>query len=57
MLETRPRKSIVNLLRTETLAKQPYPGEFGVYPGLGNLTLDEQLFDRTPLASLIATDQ
>jgi len=44
---------IINLFQTEMAAKQLYPEEFGSYPGYGELSEDEQLFDRDELAAII----
>jgi ABC-type Fe3+-hydroxamate transport system substrate-binding protein len=44
---------IINLFQTEMAAKQLYPDEFGAYPGYGELSEDEQLFDRQRLADII----
>ena len=44
---------IINMFQTEMAAKQLYPDEFGSYPGYGNLSKSEQLFDRDRLAGII----
>jgi ABC-type Fe3+-hydroxamate transport system substrate-binding protein len=44
---------IINLFQTEMAAKQLYPDEFGSYPGYGQLSEDEQLFDRERLAAIV----
>jgi ABC-type Fe3+-hydroxamate transport system substrate-binding protein len=44
---------IINLLQTEMAAKQLYPEEFGQYPGYGQLSESDQLFDRQRLAEII----
>jgi iron complex transport system substrate-binding protein len=44
---------IINMFQTEMTAKQLYPDEFGQYPGYGELSEDEQLFDRQRLADII----
>jgi len=47
---------IINLFQTEMAAKQLYPDEFGPYPGYGQLSEDERLFDRQRLADIINGD-
>jgi ABC-type Fe3+-hydroxamate transport system substrate-binding protein len=47
---------IINLFQTEMAAKQLYPDEFGAYPGYGQLSKDEQLFDRERLAAIVSGD-
>jgi ABC-type Fe3+-hydroxamate transport system substrate-binding protein len=47
---------IINMFQTEMAAKQLYPDEFGSYPGYGELSEDEQLFDRQRLADIINGD-
>jgi len=47
---------IINLFQTEMAAKQLYPDEFGTYPGYGELSEDEQLFDRQRLADIVNGD-
>jgi ABC-type Fe3+-hydroxamate transport system substrate-binding protein len=44
---------IVNMFQTEMAAKQLYPDEFGSYPGYGDLSEEEQLFDRERLAAVV----
>jgi ABC-type Fe3+-hydroxamate transport system substrate-binding protein len=44
---------IINLFQTEMAAKQLYPEEFGQYPGYGQLSESDQLFDRQRLAEII----
>jgi ABC-type Fe3+-hydroxamate transport system substrate-binding protein len=47
---------IINMFQTEMAAKQLYPDKFGSYPGYGELSEDEQLFDRQRLADIINGD-
>ena len=47
---------IINMFQTEMAAKQLYPSEFGAYPGYGELSADEQLFDRGRLAGIVNGD-
>ncbi|ELZ20557.1 hypothetical protein C475_19878 [Halosimplex carlsbadense 2-9-1] len=47
---------IINMFQTEMAAKQLYPDEFGGYPGYGQLSEDEQLFDRGRLADIVNGD-
>jgi ABC-type Fe3+-hydroxamate transport system substrate-binding protein len=47
---------IVNMFQTEMAAKQLYPDEFGSYPGYGELSEGEQLFDRRRLADVVSGD-
>jgi ABC-type Fe3+-hydroxamate transport system substrate-binding protein len=47
---------IINMFQTEMAAKQLYPDEFGPYPGYGELSEDERLFDRRRLADVINGD-
>lgn len=47
---------IINMFQTEMAAKQLYPEEFGAYPGYGELSSDEQLFDRQRLAEIATGD-
>nr|WP_276223423.1 ABC transporter substrate-binding protein [Halomicroarcula sp. DFY41] len=44
---------IINMFQTEMAAKQLYPDEFGAYPGYGELSGSEQLFDRKRLADIV----
>ncbi len=44
---------IINMFQTEMAAKQLYPEEFGSYPGYGELSESEQLFDRQRLADIV----
>jgi hypothetical protein len=41
------------MFQTEMAAKQLYPDEFGSYPGYGDLSEEEQLFDRERLAAVV----
>jgi ABC-type Fe3+-hydroxamate transport system substrate-binding protein len=47
---------IINMFQTEMAAKQLYPDEFGSYPGYGQLSKSEQLFDRQRLADIVNGD-
>lgn len=47
---------IINMFQTEMAAKQLYPEVYGEYPGYGELSEAEQLFDRTELAEIIRGD-
>jgi ABC-type Fe3+-hydroxamate transport system substrate-binding protein len=47
---------IINMFQTEMAAKQLYPDEFGPYPGLGELSEDEQLFSRQRLSDIVNGD-
>ena len=47
---------IINMFQTEMAAKQLYPDEFGSYPGYGELSTSEQLFDRQRLADIVNGD-
>jgi len=47
---------IINMFQTEMAAKQLYPDEFGSYPGYGELSEDERLFDRQRLADIVNGD-
>lgn len=48
---------IVDMFSTEAVAKQVYPDEFGGWPGpVGDLSEDEQLFDRQRLLDIISGD-
>ncbi|QLH77220.1 ABC transporter substrate-binding protein [Halosimplex rubrum] len=47
---------IINMFQTEMAAKQLYPDEFGTYPGYGELSESEQLFDRGRLADIVNGD-
>jgi len=47
---------IINMFQTEMAAKQLYPDEFGPYPGYGQLSEEERLFDRQRLADIINGD-
>ncbi|SDK04551.1 ABC-type Fe3+-hydroxamate transport system, substrate-binding protein [Halovenus aranensis] len=47
---------IINMFQTEMAAKQLYPDEFGSYPGYGQLSESEQLFDRQRLADIVNGD-
>jgi hypothetical protein len=44
------------MFQTEMAAKQLYPDEFGSYPGYGELSEGEQLFDRRRLADVVSGD-
>ncbi|MFC7072842.1 ABC transporter substrate-binding protein [Halovenus rubra] len=44
---------IINMFQTEMAAKQLYPDEFGSYPGYGEISESEQLFDRQRLSDII----
>jgi len=47
---------IINMFQTEMAAKQLYPDEFGSYPGYGEISEDEQLFDRQRVADIVTGD-
>jgi ABC-type Fe3+-hydroxamate transport system substrate-binding protein len=47
---------IINMFQTEMAAKQLYPGEYGSYPGFGELSEEKQLFDRQRLSAIINGD-
>jgi iron complex transport system substrate-binding protein len=47
---------ITNLFQTEAAAKQLFPEQFGEFPGWGNVSGDEQLFDRQRVADIINGD-
>jgi hypothetical protein len=44
---------IVNTFQTEMLAKQLFPREFGEYPGLGDVSSGERLFDRSRIDQIV----
>jgi ABC-type Fe3+-hydroxamate transport system substrate-binding protein len=47
---------VINMFQTEMAAKQLYPDEFGPYPGFGELSRSEQLFDRQRVSAIVNGD-
>lgn len=47
---------IINMFQTEMAAKQLYPEEYGSYPGFGELSEEEHLFDRQRLSDIVNGD-
>jgi iron complex transport system substrate-binding protein len=47
---------ITNLFQTEAAAKQLFPEQFGEFPGWGEVSGDERLFDRQRVADIVNGD-